>query len=143
LERGPAGEFGKPGIDDLADQFHGDFGDGIDDPAQALQSEQAFQFVAGVAGGVGLEAVIKDNLGATAGRDAIRFIMIISGRRALPFEEIELAPAIRPNRGGLSSSVGFRLTPKAHAVEIAPPHIPAAGPSSDLWMVPTPTDPRS
>jgi hypothetical protein len=74
LERCPAGEFGKPGIHDLADQFHGDFGDGIDDPAQALQSEQAFQFLAGVAGGVGLKPVIKDNLVATAGYQFIEVL---------------------------------------------------------------------
>jgi hypothetical protein len=97
LERGPAGEFGKPGIDDFADQFHGDFGDGIDDAAQALQSEQAFQFLAGVAGGVGLEAVVEDNLRAMAGRDAIRFIMIISGHGASQGAARPPRPTLREN----------------------------------------------
>jgi hypothetical protein len=47
-ERGPASEFGNPGIDDLADQIHGNLGDRINDAAQALQPQPFLQFVAGM-----------------------------------------------------------------------------------------------
>jgi hypothetical protein len=47
-ERCSAGEFGNPGIDNLADQIHGNLGDRIDDAVQALQPQQFLQFVAGM-----------------------------------------------------------------------------------------------
>jgi hypothetical protein len=66
LNRRSTGKFGNPGVHDLADQVHGDFSDGIHDAAQAFESQQLLHFPACIAGAIGLETIIKDDVGAAA-----------------------------------------------------------------------------